>query len=148
MMSRVKKWAIWFIYAVASILPQSLVFGSSYRKARSVLAAYENAKSPEKFVHEFHQRQLAVVLSRSKQCEYYRSQELPLTLPSWPFIDKDVVLNHQQTLLRTRVGADLMTTGGTSGQALAFYINKNRKGIEWFWMTHGWGKIGFDSDKS
>ncbi|MBK7099568.1 MAG: hypothetical protein IPH58_16215 [Sphingobacteriales bacterium] len=52
------------------------------------------------------------------------------------------MLNFFNDFIINTKGSDYITTGGTSGKPLGFYIDKNRKGFEWFWMNHNWSKIG------
>jgi len=147
-MAKLKAFFTQLVYVVASFLPQSWVFGRTFRQAKALFERFDSSQNKQTFIDIFTQQQLERVISLANACDYYKKQVLPSNIQHWPFIDKDIVLNNQRDLLRTKNNADLMTTGGSSGQALAFYINKNRKGIEWFWITQGWKNVGFDRKHS
>lgn len=63
-----------------------------------------------------------------------------------PFIDKDIIRKNITDLISTTVPSSsrsYVTTGGTSGKPLGFYIDKQRSVIEWAHLTNMWTRIGF-----
>jgi phenylacetate-CoA ligase len=40
-------------------------------------------------------------------------------------------------------GVDFITTGGSSGEPLRFYIGSNRSAVEYAYLTSGWKRIGY-----
>jgi len=63
-----------------------------------------------------------------------------------PFIDKTFINNNIDELLlvdKNNADVDYITTGGTSGVPLTFYINAGRSQIEYAYLVDGWKKAGF-----
>lgn len=63
-----------------------------------------------------------------------------------PFIDKSFINKNIDELLlvdKNSVDVDYITTGGTSGIPLRFYINAGRSQIEYAYLVDGWKKSGF-----
>ena len=63
-----------------------------------------------------------------------------------PFIDKTFINNNVEDLLlvdKNSANVDYITTGGTSGVPLTFYINAERSQIEYAYLVDGWKKAGF-----
>ncbi|MEJ6077201.1 hypothetical protein MT391_01460 [Vibrio sp. 1-Bac 57] len=63
-----------------------------------------------------------------------------------PFIDKTFINNNVDDLLlvdKNSANVDYITTGGTSGVPLTFYINAERSQIEYAYLVDGWKKAGF-----
>ena len=63
-----------------------------------------------------------------------------------PTIDKQVIVDNisdmcTKSLSDTNV--DFVSTGGTSGAPLHFYINANRSSVEYAYLTTGWARIGY-----
>ncbi|WP_028867356.1 phenylacetate--CoA ligase family protein [Psychromonas arctica] len=63
-----------------------------------------------------------------------------------PFIDKHFINENIEELLlvdKNSSEVDYITTGGTSGVPLTFYINAGRSQIEYAYLVDGWKKSGF-----
>ena len=63
-----------------------------------------------------------------------------------PFIDKAFINSNIDELLlvdKKNADVDYITTGGTSGIPLTFYINAGRSQIEYAYLVDGWKKSGF-----
>lgn len=63
-----------------------------------------------------------------------------------PLIDKAFVNYNVKDLLlvdKNSSGVDYVTTGGTSGMPLTFYINASRSQIEYAYLVDGWKRAGF-----
>lgn len=132
------------IKKIAGYLPDTLVFGESYRHAKKIDDTFRQAADKKDFVHSFQQEKLQAIFKTAAQTEFYKYlSSPPAHMNSIPFINKETVLASGGQMLITKSGADYVTTGGTSGKPLGFYINKSRKGFEWYWMTNNWGKTGF-----
>lgn len=62
-----------------------------------------------------------------------------------PFIDKDIVLSGIDILVASDMsGADVCTTGGTSGKPLKIYLPKSRFANEFGALHALWSKIGYN----
>jgi len=131
------------IKKIASILPDSVVFGESFRAGQKILTAFNDSNDKTDFVKTYQEKKLADIFAIASKTNFYSYLSAPAKIAELPFIDKETVLASGDKMLITKSGADYVTTGGTSGKPLGFYINKNRKGFEWFWMTNNWGKVGF-----
>ena len=63
-----------------------------------------------------------------------------------PLIDKKFINENLDSLLlvdKNNSDIDYVTTGGTSGVPLAFYINASRSQIEYAYLVDGWRRAGF-----
>ena len=129
---------------IASLLPEQFVFGESFRAAQKILTAFDASDDKMDFVQAYQQEKLNGIFKLASQTPFYKHLgSASPKINELPFIDKDTVLASGEKMIITKSGADYVTTGGTSGKPLGFFINKNRKGFEWFWMTNNWGKTGF-----
>lgn len=64
-----------------------------------------------------------------------------------PTIDKRTLRDHGEEMLagpRPKHGADRVSTGGTSGEPLRFWINTGRSAIEYAYLTASWARVGYD----
>lgn len=136
------------VYKIASKLPKEIAFGRSYREARKIHLEYTKSKNKIQYIKEYTDKKLNETYKNSKKCAFYSKYTFANGHAHLGFIDKTAVLSAGESIIRTKRGADLVTTGGTSGKPLAFYIDKSRKGFEWYWMTTGWRNAGFNPDKS
>ena len=134
------------IRALASFIPNDFVFGESFRRAKKILSTYETSRDKKDFVFSYQEEKLKSILNIAKKSLYYRYLNDGLQFEEIPFINKDIILTSFNDIIISKKSADYVTTGGTSGKPLGFYINKNRKGFEWFWVTNNWGKVGFTSN--
>jgi len=63
-----------------------------------------------------------------------------------PTIDKSVVVENLSEMCTTSIDAsdvDYVSTGGTSGRPLRFYINANRSSVEYAYLTTSWERAGY-----
>ncbi|UCD52985.1 MAG: hypothetical protein JSW27_10165, partial [Phycisphaerales bacterium] len=64
-----------------------------------------------------------------------------------PMIDRKTVLENAQEMLTGSINvirADSISTGGTSGGPLRFYINANISSVEYAFLTTSWRRVGYD----
>lgn len=131
----------------ARLLPDDFVFGATYRAAKSVNRHYLSTSDPLGYIQEYQNIHLHRILKLAENLPYYRQLGLHLNVDRFEqihFVNKAVM---QQDIYRFRYSerrAVYGTTGGTTGKPFGFYINKNRKGVEWYWMTENWKRVGFD----
>lgn len=130
--------------SLASILPDDILFGESYRYAKKLNSAFQESKDKIDFIYSYQKEKLKFIFQLAGKTVFYQYlNEYPAKIENLPFTNKEVVLKSMDKMIVSRTGADYITTGGTSGKPLGFYINKNRRGFEWFWMTYNWAKVGF-----
>ena len=129
---------------IASLLPDNIVFGKSFRTAQKILTSFNESKDKIDFVQSYQNEKLSNIFEIAAKTSFYNHlNNSTATIDKLPFINKETVLASFNEMLVSKSGADYVTTGGTSGKPLGFFINKNRKGFEWFWMTNNWTKVGF-----
>lgn len=132
------------IKKIASFLPEDFVFGRSFRAAKNILTSFNESADKIDFVQSYQQNKLRDIFKQASQTSFYKYLDTASPLiTNLPFIDKETVLSSFDKMVISKSGADYVTTGGTSGKPLGFFINKNRKGFEWFWMTNNWSNTGF-----
>lgn len=134
-----------FFKRIARSLPDDFLFGESFRHAKKVHHAYLDSKDKIDFIVSYQQEKLKSIVRIASQCSFYNYLNNDTPFHKFPFINKDIVLSSSKKMIVEKSGSDYVTTGGTSGKPLGFYINKNRKGFEWYWMTSNWSKVGFDT---
>lgn len=133
-----------FLKRIARVLPDDILFGESFRHAKKIDLSFKESKDKIDFVSSYKQEKLKTLLRLAAKTKFYEYlNDVPIEIEKVPFINKEIVLNFFDQMIIEKSGADYVTTGGTSGKPLGFYINKNRKGFEWFWMTNNWSKVGF-----
>jgi len=132
------------IKTLASFLPNDFVFGESFRRAKKILSAFEASGDKMDFISSYEEEKLNGALDIAKKAPFYQYLNDGLQFDEIPFINKDIILNSFDDIVISKQASDYVSTGGTSGKPLGFYINKNRKGFEWFWMTNNWAKVGFN----
>lgn len=145
------KTAIYTFGQFARYLPDSMIFGSTYRSAQSIQKEYLLTNDPLGYVEEYQYNALQRILALAETVEYYRSQNIRLDVDQFdqvPLIDKSIMREDITRFLRTKRGAVYGTTGGTSGKPFGFFIDRKRRGVEWFWMTENWARVGFDRKHS
>jgi len=133
----------YIIRTLASFLPNDLVFGESFRRAKKIASIYKASKDKVDFVNSYQEEKLKNTLRIASNTAHYKNINLFSRFEKIPPINKDIIINSFDNFIISKKFADYITTGGTSGKPLGFYINKNRKGFEWFWMTNNWSKVGF-----
>jgi phenylacetate-CoA ligase len=136
------------IHKLVRTLPDDLLFGSSFRKAKEIEKEYLASADKADFISTYQQAQLDKILSIAEKAPYYRNIRDYGNFEDIPFTDKNSMQEDAERFIVDKKGADLCSTGGTtSGRPLKFYIDKGRKGFEWYWMAkYNWGQIGFKTN--
>jgi phenylacetate-CoA ligase len=137
------------IHRLIRSLPDSLIFGPSFRYAQHIAKQYEQSRDKKDFVASYQQQQLKKILAIAERAPHYRNISSYKNFTDIPFTDKNLMQSMPDDFIVDKKGADVCSTGGTtSGRPLKFYINKSRKGFEWYWMAkYNWKKVGFDTSK-
>lgn len=66
-----------------------------------------------------------------------------------PTIDKTVIREHGDAMLTrpaSATGVDHVTTGGSGGEPMGFYIGANRSAIEYAYLVASWQRAGYDAN--
>lgn len=136
------------IGSIVRSLPASWVFSKSFRYAKLISESFERAVDKEDYVYSYQERVLKEIFAFAKKTIYYRKYNFEQGIEKLPFIQKETIVSNFKNFIVTTNEADLVSTGGTSGKPLVFYIDKLRKGFEWYWMTSNWSNVDFDLHKS
>jgi phenylacetate-CoA ligase len=133
------------IHKLIRTLPDELLFGSSFRKAQSIERAYLASSDKADFINTYQQAQLGKILAIAAKAPAYKNIRNYKNFTDIPFSNKNDMQTDIDRFVVEKKGADLCSTGGTtSGRPLKFYIDKSRKGFEWYWMAkYNWGQVGF-----
>lgn len=131
------------IRTLASCLPNDIAFGASFRRAKRIASIFSDCNDKIDFVCSYREEKLKNILKIASRADYYNYITPSVKFEEIPFINKEAIVNSFNDFIVSKKFADYITTGGTSGKPLRFYINKNRRGFEWFWMTNNWAKVGF-----
>lgn len=134
------------IHKLIRTLPDDIVFGSSFRRAAKIADQFEKTNNKQDFIAEYQHEQLQKIISIAQQAPYHRNIKAFERFEDIPFTDKNIIQKMPDNFLVEKAGADVCSTGGTtSGRPMRFYIDKSRKGFEWYWMAkYNWGKVGFE----
>lgn len=137
-------------------IPRRMLFGRKFRDVQKVID--ETEFLPREDLDEMQFLRLKEILSYSyNNVPYYsklfRRHGIRLSNIKWlsdieniPFLSKDIVrenFRELQSVSFKRWNRDYCTTGGTSGQPLRFYIDKQRSAIEWAFVTSIWRRAGY-----
>lgn len=139
-----------------TILPRPWLFGGTFRATRALLArtermpaaelqAWQDARVRElvAWAHArvpYYQR---VFKERGLRPEHVRGAS---DLRLLPLLDKAALDLHAQELMAEGVpesAREQVSTGGTSGEPLRFWIDRGRSAKEWAFMTWQWGRVGY-----
>ena len=130
---------------LARLLPDDILFGGTYRHAKKIYSTFNESKDKTDFVLSYQNEKLKSIFRLAAKTPFYQYLDGSSKIENLPFIYKETVLESFNKMIVEKSGADYVTTAGTSGKPLGFFINKNRKGFEWFWMTNNWSKVGYTS---
>ena len=112
----------------------------------------ETEKWSKERLQEYQAKQLQCLLEHAvKHVPFYSGIKLTSRNPfknleSFPIIDKETI---QQNISKFRANnipekaTYYVTTGGTSGNPLGFYLDNSTFGKEWAFVTTGWRRVGF-----
>lgn len=138
-----------------SRVPPAIVLGPDFRRnLRGVLAA---ERWPQERIRAYQVGQLRRICRLAIGAPYYRESFRTAgfapddlyrveDLAGLPTIDKHVVTNRLAELCAQpidRGGVDFVSTGGTSGNPLRFYMPSSRSAPEFAHLVAGWQRIGY-----
>ncbi len=138
-------------------VPRSYILGRRFREALAFVC--QNQWQSAEWYREYQLSQLRRVcqLAREK-CPYYRQAFKaadfdPRDLTSLddfaqlPTITKSTVMEHGKGMCAASplsVKLDYVSTGGTSGMPLNFYMSSDRSSIEYAYLVASWRRIGYE----
>jgi len=137
-------------------VPRPLLYGTAFRRVQARLAATERLPAAE--LEAWRDARLRELVANAyARVPYYRrvmdargvrpehvrgAADLGLL----PLLTKGDVRDHAEELLAAGVPAatrERVSTGGTSGAPLSFWIDRDRSATEWAFMTWQWRAAGF-----
>jgi len=142
--------------AMLGLVPQQYLLGQSFRKAYQFVE--EVQWWPAERLREYQLAQLKRICTLAyERTPYYRrvfdsvgfvpdAINHLTDLSSLPTIDRATLHDHLDemcTVAPSSAHVDYITTGGTSGKPLRFYIGANRSAIEYAHLVSGWKRAGY-----
>jgi phenylacetate-CoA ligase len=142
------------ISPVLSMLPVKYRYGKTYVQYRNNIL---RAKTDPEFVAEWQKTRLSQVLLAANRTRHYSNlftqlglaeKDLrnfdPKNLSEFPILSKDELRQDPSAFLAVPASTlDIVTTGGSSGKPLTFYLDKDRSTKEWAFLLDAWSNIGF-----
>lgn len=139
-----------------SAIPLKYLIGRKFRETTKLILSADQWTKTEIDVYHLKKLKQQVNIAYDK-CPAYRKlyDEANIDVSAFntlsdfkklPLIDKAFINNNTEDLLlvdKNNSDVDYVTTGGTSGVPLAFYINASRSQVEYAYLVDGWRKAGF-----
>ena len=138
-----------------ALVPIQLRYGATYRRFRQDI---RRSESDADFVAQYQIHRLrSLVQSCIEYSPYYRElfRKVYGSIPSiedysfadlqrLPLLEKDTIREDPESfLVKDRSEMDIVSTSGSSGKPLRFYLDKNRSVKEWAFINHLWSRIGY-----
>jgi phenylacetate-CoA ligase len=140
--------------ALLSLVPLDMMLGPRFRRQLDFLREVD--RWPAARVADYQEQELRQLCALAAGTPYYRGvfadagidpQRITLAdLPRLPRLDRAAVRTRGADMCATATdsrGVDYVSTGGTSGEPLAFYINADRSPIEYAYLVAGWERAGY-----
>ncbi len=139
-----------------SVVPLPYLLGGEFRRWRQFAAEADRWDAER--IREYQVAELRRVLTLAyEKTEYYRQTfrsvgfhpgdlKSPEDLQRLPTIDKVSVRENWERMLTrpiTDSSVDLVTTGGTSGEPMRFYMGSSRHAPEFGHLTNCWSRVGY-----
>lgn len=143
-----------------SLVPAQVRLGGQYREWQAIISKTET--NPE-FARDFQIARLRRVLaSCAERSSYYRpllpsaetiaaadADTLTAIFDALPILEKSTVREHgREMLIRPENAVDEVSTSGSSGEPLSFFLDKDRSVREWAFVTHIWRRSGFNKNST
>lgn len=138
---------------LVTMLPISMRFGNTYNKFRKDI---QISKTNPEFVKEYQERKLREIMVMCEEnSSYYttlfqnvfnkKARNWSINdLKSLPIMSREDVREHCDDLLtRDKDNLDMVTTSGSSGEPLKFYLDKERSAKEIAFVHTVWSGAGF-----
>lgn len=144
------------IALIVSFIPFEYLIGLKFKKERKLIISAEKWSKEE--IERYHLKKLKQQIQNAyHKCPAYKKLYDDAQVDVFsinklddfakiPFIDKSFINENIEELcvLNPNCSAiDYVTTGGTSGTPLSFYMNASRSQIEYAYLIDGWSRAGF-----
>lgn len=152
-------WIKQWVSPLLGLLPIQVRYGANYRRLRQDI---ERSERDAEFVAGFQLRALrSVIRSCVEYSPHYREllrdvyQRDPLPeqfsfadFQRIPILAKDAIREDPDRFLtKSASQMDVVSTSGSSGKPLKFFLDKNRSVKEWAFINHIWSRIGYKADQ-
>lgn len=144
------------IGAPLSLMSPESLLGPIFRRTRKLVLAAETWTADQIREYQFAEAQRVLLLAYERSPFYRREFDAAGVTPrdlrrledlrGLPIIDREKVranLDEMLTVSPTARNIDYVSTAGTSGAPLSFYINSQRSGAEYAYLISGWERAGF-----
>jgi phenylacetate-CoA ligase len=138
-------------------LPQERVLGRHFREARAFIQEAQWWPAERARQYQLDRMQALCARAYDSSAYYRRAFQAAGFVPGdlrslddvarLPLLDRATIRAHTEELLtvsRLSPRLDAVSTGGTSGAPLHFFIGSDRSDIEYAYLTAGWERAGFD----
>ncbi len=138
------------------LVPLGYVFGKQYRNTYAFL--HDSQWWSEEQIRRYQLQKLVEICAHAyRNSGFYRKQfddagfhpdeftDLG-QFSNLPIISKETLLRHSEDMLTVPAddrNVDLVSTGGTSGMPMQFYIGSNRSAIEYAYLVSSWSRAGY-----
>ena len=139
-----------------SFVPLAYLIGHKFRSTTKLIVAADKWTKGEIDTYQLTQLKQQITNAYNKCPAYkklYDRAGIDITainelkdFKQLPLIDKAFINENVDELLlvdKNNADVDYVTTGGTSGTPLTFYINASRSQIEYAYLLNGWQRSGF-----
>lgn len=151
MYARAPLWTRAALGVAMAPIPVTLLYGSAYR---DLVDSIERSRVDERFTRDWRDRKLREVLSASSRAPGYAAalaeaglgQRDPFdVLAALPVLTREQLLDAGGAAYLSRPASelDLVTTGGTAGRPLPFYLDRDRSPREWAFVNSIWSSVGY-----
>jgi phenylacetate-CoA ligase len=150
----------WLASGLFGAVPQERLLGRRFREARAFIAAAQWWTTEQAREYQLHQLRALCATAYADSPHYRRSFDAAgfkpgdlRTLddvPHLPFLDRQTIRENPEALLvvrASRLNVDCVSTSGTSGMPLRFYIGAERSPTEYAYLTSGWERAGYQLDQ-
>ena len=128
------------------LLPDSLHYGTQYLRVKNSLKA--NLEERRDLQNQLFRESM----ERAARTPYYRkifeskdAKNSPMSLSDIPVTTRSQLNEfHDQMVSGTNQSeVELVSTSGSSGVPVSFWLDRNRKPTEWAFLNHEWSKVGY-----
>ena len=141
---------------LARVLPPAFFLGRRFRRTLAFARASQRWSQDEVIAHQIRCLQNICQIAYERTSYYrrvfdsvgFRSGDLESLddMATLPTIDRDVVREHLEEMGTCRKGnrtVDFVSTSGTSGVPLFFYVGRERHGAEYAYLVASWERGGY-----
>ncbi|MEE9293575.1 MAG: asparagine synthase (glutamine-hydrolyzing) [Phycisphaerae bacterium] len=142
-----------------SVVPQRILFGRRFSRCLDFVEQAQWWSAEESRAHQLKELRHICRIAYDRAGFYRRAFDQvgfdPRALNSvddlahLPVIDRSVLREHVNemcTVPTNSRGVDFVSTGGTGGEPLYFYMGADRSAYEYAYLVSGWRRIGYELD--